>query len=115
MDTLSPFYELDKRVKEKKSEDVLSNNDEANKKGSETHEPRYQALYTFTELEKREKNSFILDKTVLREICKAGTISLSQLRQKIASFEDMLGEKIDLEQIRLICDRYVRDGLIKQI
>jgi hypothetical protein len=102
-------------VEEKKSRRRFLKPDRVSKHGLETGEPRYQAIYNYEELEKREKDSFILDKTVLRVICEAGKISLSQLRQRIASFEEVLGERIDLAQIRSICDRYVREGLIIQL
>jgi len=90
-------------------------NERARKRALQTGENHYQALYAFDEIEKREKSSFILDKSVLRVICEAGTISLSHLRQRIASFEEVLGERIDLAQIRSICDRYVSEGLIKKL
>lgn len=113
--TLSPFHELDKKVEEEKSEHELLEPVRVSKKLLETQDPRYQAVYAIDEVEKREKDSFILDKTILRIICEAETISLSQIRQRIASFEELLGERIDLTQIRSICDRYVREGLIKQL
>ncbi|MFB0562216.1 MAG: hypothetical protein ACETWM_13515 [Candidatus Lokiarchaeia archaeon] len=97
INALSPFYTLEKYVE------------------AEGEEPYYSALYTYDELKKREKTSFILDKTILRVICDAGKISLSQLRQRISALEELLGERFDLAQIRSICDRYVREGLIKQI
>ena len=75
----------------------------------------YQALYSFDDVKDREKTAFVLDKTVLRTICESGTICLSKLRQKVAFLEKALGSNIDLSQIEGICDRYVREGLIKRV
>jgi hypothetical protein len=115
INALSPFFELDKQLGEIKSGRESLKPGRISEQGLDDVEPRYQALFTYDELEKREKDSFILDKTVLRVICEAGEISLSQIRQRIASFEEVLGERIDLAQIRSICDRYAREGLIKQL
>lgn len=78
-------------------------------------EPCYQSLYTFDEVKEREKTAFVLDKTVLRTICDSGVICLSKLRQKVAFLEKALGSNIDLPQVESVCDRYVREGLIKRI
>jgi hypothetical protein len=90
-------------------------NEQARRRALQTGEPHYQALYAYEEVEQREKTAFILDKTVLRVICDAGSISLSHLRQQIASFENILGERIDLAQIQSICDRYIQEGLIRKL
>ena len=77
-------------------------------------EPCYQALYKFEELKDREATSFILDKTILKTICDSGLICLSKIRQNVAFLEKALGDKIDLNQIESVCERYVQDGLIKR-
>jgi hypothetical protein len=87
----------------------------ARKTALQTGEPHYQALYTYDEIKQREQATFILDKTILRVLCEAGTLSLSHLRQRIATFEEMLGERIDLKQLQSICERYVNEGLIKKL
>lgn len=78
-------------------------------------EPCYQSLYSYDELKDREKASFILDKTVLRAICDSGTICLSEIRQKVAPLEKAMGDRIDLKQIQTICERFIKDGLIRKL
>ncbi len=77
-------------------------------------EPCFQALYEYDQVKDREQTSFVLDKKVLRTICDSGTICLSAIRQQVASLEKALGSKIDLPQIEAICERYLRDGLIRK-
>jgi len=90
-------------------------NARARKIALQSGEPYYQALYAYDAIKDREKSSFILDKTILRVLCDAGTLSLRDLRQRIATFEEMLGERIDIPQLQSICERYVNDGLIKKL
>ncbi len=78
-------------------------------------EPCYQSLCKFEEVKEREKSSFILDKTVLKIVCESGTICLSQIRQQVSFLEKALGEKIDLAKVQIVCDRYVKEGLIRSI
>ncbi|MEM2142985.1 MAG: hypothetical protein QXS20_09275 [Candidatus Thorarchaeota archaeon] len=76
-------------------------------------EPCYQPLYSYDEVREREKTSFLLDREVLRVICESGIICLSEIRRKVAHLERAMNERIDLAQLQAICDRYVREGLIK--
>lgn len=78
-------------------------------------EPCYQSLCDYEDVKEREKSSFILDKTILKIVCASGAICLSQVRQKTAFLEKALGEKIDLAKVQAICDRYVKEGLIRSI
>ena len=78
-------------------------------------EPCYQSMCNYEEVKEREKSSFILDKTVLKIVCESGTICLSEVRRKVAFLEKALGEKISLEKVQAICDKYVREGLIRSI
>ena len=78
-------------------------------------EPCFQALYSFSDIEEREKTAFVLDKTILRTICDSGVICLSNLRQKVDFLEKALGDRITLAQIETVCERYVQEGLIKRI
>ncbi len=78
-------------------------------------EPCFQALYSYAEIEEREKTAFVLDKTILRTICESGVICLSKIRQKVAFLEKAMGDKIDLPQVETICERYVQEGLIKRV
>jgi hypothetical protein len=78
-------------------------------------EPCYQSLCTYEDVKQREQSSFILDKTVLRVICESGTICLSQIRSKIAFLEKALGEKIDLPKVQSVCEKYVKEGLVRNI
>ena len=78
-------------------------------------EPCYQSLCDYDEVKVREQSSFILDKTILKIVCESGTICLSQVRQKTAFLEKALGEKIDLAKVQAVCDRYVKEGLIRSI
>ncbi len=77
-------------------------------------EPCYQAVCSFEEVKMREKTAFVLDKAVLRIICESGTICLSEIRRGVSDIEMALGEKINLKQIEDICERYVREGLIRR-
>ena len=77
-------------------------------------EPCYQALFTYDQIKEREKLTFILDKTILKVICESGTICLSQIHQKIIHLEKALGERIILSQITSVCNRYIKEGLIKK-
>jgi hypothetical protein len=77
-------------------------------------EPCFQTLYSYAEIEEREKTAFVLDKTILRTICDSGVICLSKIRQKVAFLEKAMGHKIDLPQVEAICERYVQEGLIKR-
>jgi len=78
-------------------------------------EPCYQSMCNFDEVKEREKSSFILDKTILKIVCESGTICLSQVRQQVAFLEKALGEKIGLDKVQAVCDRYVQEGLIRSI
>jgi len=78
-------------------------------------EPCYQSLCDFEEVREREKASFILDKSVLKVVCESGTICLSQIRKQIAFLEKALGEKIDLAKVQAVCEKYVKEGLIRSI
>ncbi|MFW9848241.1 MAG: hypothetical protein ACFFF4_03830 [Candidatus Thorarchaeota archaeon] len=80
-----------------------------------TGEPCYQSMCNFDDVKEREKSSFILDKTILKIVCESGTICLSEIRQKTAFLEKALGEKIDLAKVQAVCDRYVKEGLIRNI
>ncbi|MCF2137637.1 MAG: hypothetical protein K9W43_10445 [Candidatus Thorarchaeota archaeon] len=77
-------------------------------------EPCYQALYSYDEVKEREKSSFILDKAVLKAVCESGTICISQIRRQVVGVERALGERINLQQIEDICERYVREGLVRR-
>ena len=77
-------------------------------------EPCFQALYTFDDIKEREATAFVLDKTILRTVCDSGTICLSEIRRKVAFLEKALGDKIDLDQIEQVCEKYVREGLIRR-
>jgi hypothetical protein len=111
----STFDELERQLEKEESGNEISETNTASKRKLADAEPRYRALFQYNDIAKREKDSFVLDKNILRAICDARSISLSELRQRLARFEEMLGERIDLAQIKAICDRYVRDGLIKQL
>ena len=78
-------------------------------------EPCYQSLCEFEDVKEREKASFILDKSVLKVVCESGTICLSQIRKQVSFLEKALGEKIDLAKVQAVCDRYVKEGLIRSI
>jgi hypothetical protein len=98
-----------------RAETVVSVSEVAENLSESMGEPCFQALYSFSEIEEREKTAFILDKTILRTICESGVICLSKVRQKVAFLEKALGDRIDLPQIESICKRYVQEGLIKRI
>ena len=78
-------------------------------------EPCYQSLYSYDDSKDREQASFVLDKTILRAICESGTICLCEVRQKVAPLEKALGDRIDLKQIQTICERFIEDGLIRNV
>ena len=78
-------------------------------------EPCYQSLCDYEEVKEREQSSFILDKSVLKVVCESGTICLSQIRKQVSFLEKALGEKIDLAKVQTVCDRYVKEGLIRSI
>jgi hypothetical protein len=78
-------------------------------------EPCYQSLCDYEEIKEREQTSFILDKSVLKIVCESGTICLSQVRKQVSYLEKALGEKIDLAKVQAVCDRYVKEGLIRSI
>ena len=78
-------------------------------------EPCFQALYSYDEVESRERTSFVLDKAVLKAVCESGTICLSHVRRRVAYLEKALGQNIDLKQIEKICKKYVEEGLIRQL
>jgi hypothetical protein len=78
-------------------------------------EPCYQSMCNYDEVKEREQSTFILDKTILKIVCESGTICLSQVRQKAAYLEKALGEKIGLDKVQAVCDRYVKEGLIRNI
>ncbi len=95
---------------------VVPESEAPKKSVSETMgEPCYQSLCNFEEVKEREKSTFILDKTVLKVVCESGTICLSQIRQQVSFLEKALGERIDLAKIKAVCDRYVKEGLIRSI
>jgi len=98
-----------------RAESVVSASEIAENLSEAMGEPCFQALYSFSEIEEREKTAFILDKTILRTICDSGVICLGKIRQKVAFLEKALGDRIDLPQIETICERYVQEGLIKRI
>jgi hypothetical protein len=77
-------------------------------------EPCFQALYAFDDVKDREATAFVLDKTILRTVCDSGAICLSDIRKKVAFLEKALGDKIDLGQIEEVCEKYVREGLIRR-
>ena len=74
---------------------------------------QFAGVISCEEALEREKSAFILDKTILRLICQEGPVTLDDLRKKTLSLESALGIKIDLEMIQEVCQRYVKDGLIK--
>jgi hypothetical protein len=98
-----------------RTEAVVSVSEVAENLSEAMGEPCFQALYSFSELEEREKTAFVLDKTILRTICDSGVICLGKIRQKVTFLEKALGDRIDLPQIETICERYVQEGLIKRI
>ncbi len=98
-----------------RAETIVSASEVAENLSESMGEPCFQALYTFSEVEEREKTAFVLDKTILRTICESGVICLSKVRQKIAFLEKAMGERIDLPQVETICERYIQEGLIKRI
>jgi hypothetical protein len=98
-----------------RSEDFVSASEVAENLSEATGEPCFQALYSFSEVEEREKTAFVLDKTILRTVCESGAICLSKVRQKVSFLEKAMGDKIDLQQVEEVCDRYVQEGLIKRI
>jgi hypothetical protein len=111
----APFDGFEKQLEKEVSRNEMFTEDESVKGELVNADPRYRALFEYSEVAKREKDSFVLDKNVLKVICDSRSISLSELRQRLSRFEEMLGERIDLAQIKSICDRYVREGLIKQL
>ncbi|TFG29553.1 hypothetical protein EU528_09490 [Candidatus Thorarchaeota archaeon] len=98
-----------------RAETVVAASEVAENLSEAMGEPCFQALYSFAEVEEREKTAFILDKTILRTICESGVICLGKIRQKIAFLEKAMGDRIDLPQIQSVCERYVQEGLIKRI
>ncbi|MGY5859108.1 MAG: hypothetical protein RTU63_07050 [Candidatus Thorarchaeota archaeon] len=98
-----------------RAESVVAASEVAENLSESMGEPCFQALYSFSEVEEREKTAFVLDKAILRTICESGVICLSKVRQKVAFLEKALGDRIDLPQIEAIIERYVQEGLIKRI
>ena len=98
-----------------RDESFVSASDVSESLSEKTGEPCYQALYSYEEVKEREATAFILDKTILKTVCESGTICLSKIRQNVAFLEKALGDKIDLKQIEVVCERYVQDGLIKRV
>jgi hypothetical protein len=98
----------------KQQESVVSSAEVAENLSEQLGEPCFEALYSFAEVEEREKTAFVLDKTILRTICDSGIICLSKIRQNVAFLEKAMGTKIDLSQVEKVCEKYVQEGLIKQ-
>lgn len=98
-----------------RAETVVSASEVTESLSESMGEPCFQALYSYSEIEEREKTAFILDKTILRTICESGVICLNKIRQKVAFLEKAMGDRIDLQQIEAVCERYVQEGLIKRI
>ena len=98
-----------------RAETVVSTSEVSENLSESMGEPCFQALYSYSEIEEREKTAFVLDKTILRTICESGVICLSKIRQKVAFLEKAMGDRIDLPQIETVCERYVQEGLIKRI
>jgi hypothetical protein len=98
-----------------RAETVVSASEVAENLSESMGEPCFQALYPYSEIEERERTAFVLDKTILRTICDSGVICLSKIRQKIAFLEKAMGDRIDLRQIEVVCERYAQEGLIKRI
>ena len=99
---------------ETKSTSVVSADNIATSLSEALGEPCYQALFTFEDVEEREKTTFILDKSILRAVCESGTICLSNIRKKIVHLEKALGTKIDLEQIEIVCEKYTQEGIFRK-
>lgn len=98
-----------------RAETVVSASEVAENLSEAMGEPCFQALYLYSEIEERERTAFVLDKTILRTICESGVICLSKIRQKVAFLEKAMGNRIDLPQIEVVCERYIQEGLIKRI
>ncbi|MHA1772455.1 MAG: hypothetical protein ACTSYL_12850 [Candidatus Thorarchaeota archaeon] len=93
---------------------LVSNDSVAASLSEQLGEPCYQTLYSYAEVKEREKTSFVLDKAVLKAVCESGTICVSQIKRQVAGVERALGERINLQQIEDICERYVREGLVRR-
>lgn len=98
-----------------KQETIVSPSEVSDNLSEQLGEPCFQALYSYSEVEEREKTAFVLDKTILRTVCESGIICLSKIRQNVAFLEKAMGTKIDLSQIEAVCKKYIQEGLIKQI
>ncbi len=93
---------------------LVSSDSVSSSLSEELGESCFQAVYAYDEVKDRERTSFILDKAVLKAVCESGTICISQIKRQVAGVERALGERINLQQIEEICEKYVREGLIRR-
>lgn len=102
------------QVGETQSTAVVQAADIAESLSDSMGESCYQSMCKYEEVKEREATSFILDKTILKVVCDSGTICLSEIRRKVAFLEKAMGSRINLAQIEAVCERYVKEGLIKR-
>ena len=75
---------------------------------------KYVGVVSCEEALEREKQSFVLDKTIIKVICSEGPVSIEDIRRKTLPLEAAIGMKIDLPKIQSVIDRLINEGLIAE-